>query len=61
MIPIKGKRYEWPLNNYDSRKKDGLFTGEYDKYNGNPLLMTKNGEVWSIPVEDLTLKGGKTK
>ena len=51
---IKGKRYKWLINNYENKKKDGLFTGEYDKANGNAILLTRNGERWSIPVEDLT-------
>ena len=49
----KGKRYEWFINNYENKKKSGLFIGEYDKANGNALLMTKNGEIWSIPEDDL--------
>ena len=53
---IPGKRYEWYINNVDNRKKNGLFTGEYDKKNGNALLMTRNGEMWSIPVKDLQIK-----
>lgn len=50
---IKGKRYEWYINNYENKKKNGLFIGEYDKANGNAILLTRNGEEWSIPVEDL--------
>lgn len=55
MVPVKGKRYEWHINNYDDRKKNGLFTGEYDKNNGNAILLTKNGETWSICVENLSV------
>lgn len=55
MVPVKGKRYEWYINNYDNRKKNGLFTGEYDKNNGNAILLTKNGETWSICVENLSV------
>ena len=51
---IKGKRYEWYINNYEDKKKNGLFTGEYYK-NGNAKLLTRNGEEWSIPVEDLKI------
>lgn len=54
---IKGKRYEWYINNCENKKKDGLFTGEYDKANGNAILLTRNGEEWSVPVEDLKIKG----
>jgi hypothetical protein len=54
-VLILGKRYEWYINNIDDRKKDGLFTGEFYK-NGNAKLLTRNGEEWSIPVEDLKLK-----
>ncbi len=36
-----GKRYWFPLNNYTDRKKSGLFTGEFDKNNGNAILMAK--------------------
>lgn len=52
----KGKRYEWYINNYERKKKDGLFIGEYDKTNGNAILLTRNGEKWSVPVEDLKIK-----
>lgn len=50
---IQGKRYEWYINNYEDKKKNGLFTGEYDKSNGNAILLTRYGERWSVPVEDL--------
>lgn len=56
MLPIKGKRYEWHINNYENKKKDGLFTGEFDKANGNAILLTRNGEEWSVPVKDLKIK-----
>lgn len=36
-------------------KKNGLFTGNYDKNNGNALFMTKNGDTWSIPEKDCVL------
>ena len=48
----KGKRYAWYINNYENKMKNGLFTGNFDK-NNNSILMTKNEEVWSIPVKDL--------
>lgn len=49
---IIGKRYEWYINNYEDKKKNGLFTGEYYK-NGNAKLLTRNGEEWSVPVKNL--------
>lgn len=49
----KGKRYWWYINNYENKIKSGLFAGEYDINNGNALLITKNGEHWSIPEKDL--------
>ena len=53
---IQGKRYEWPVSNIPADGvKNGLFTGQYDKNNGNALLMTKNGETWSVPEHDCTL------
>ena len=55
---IKGKRYEWFMNSYENKKADGLFTGEYDKNNGNAILLTRNGDKWSIPVKHLSLKRG---
>lgn len=59
---MKGKRYEWYINNVKDKKKDGLFTGEYDKRNGNALLLTRNGETWSIPEKELKMvKKKKTK
>lgn len=51
---IKGKRYKWCINNYENKIKDGLFTGEYDKVNGNAILLTRSGEEWSVPTEELT-------
>lgn len=48
-----GKRYWWYINNYENKIKSGLFTGEYNKKNGNAILLTKNGECWSIPERDL--------
>ena len=53
----KGKRYYWNINNYSDKIKTGLFTGDFDPNNGNAILMTKSGETWSIPIENL--KGGK--
>ena len=56
MSLIPGKRYEWPVSNIPADgKKNGLFIGIYDKNNGNALLMTKNGDTWSIPEEDCIL------
>ena len=49
----KGKRYWWYINNYENKIKSGLFTGEYDEKNENAILLTKNGEYWSIPEKDL--------
>ncbi len=49
----KGKRYTWYINNYEDKIKSGLFTGNFDKNNGNAILMTKEGETWSIPLQDL--------
>jgi hypothetical protein len=55
MSLIQGKRYTWDINNYEDKTKSGLFTGEYDKHNGNAILITKNGERWSVPSKDLIL------
>ena len=53
---IVGKRYCWLIRiPGDGKYKTGLFTGEYDT-NGNAILMTKNGEVWSIPIKNLKNK-----
>ena len=42
MSLIPGKRYEWPKSNIPAEgKANGLFTGNYDKNNGNALFMTK--------------------
>lgn len=49
----KGKRYSWYINNYENKLKSGLFTGDFDRNNGNAILMTKSGEVWSIPLTNL--------
>ena len=49
----KGKRYTWYINNYENKIQNGLFTGDFDKNNGNALLITKSGEIWSIPLENL--------
>lgn len=52
---IEGKRYMWPSSNVPgSRWVNGLFTGEY-KDNGNAILMTKDGETWSVPVDECQL------
>ena len=50
-----GKRYWFPLNNYNNVKMSGLFTGEFDK-NGNAIMATKVNELWSIPPKDLKEK-----
>lgn len=50
---IKGKRYWWYINNYENKIKSGLYTGRYDMNNSNALLLTKNGEYWSVPQKDL--------
>jgi len=50
-----GKRYEWPVTiPFDGRKKSGLFTGKY-KENGNAILITKDGQRWSVPPENCYL------
>lgn len=57
---IPGKRYEWciyaHINPDDVTNpkflRNGLFTAEYDK-NGSALLITREGEEWSVPVENL--------
>ena len=52
MSLIPGKRYEWPISNIPSDgKRNGLFTGSYDKENGNALFLTKNG----VPERDCVL------
>lgn len=53
---VKGKRYEWIVKTFRTiprKHKNGLFTGEFDPTNGNALLITKNGEEWSVPSSDL--------
>ena len=45
----RGKKYKWRLT---KGTKSGVFIGEYDD-SGNAIMKTKNGEVWSIPVEDI--------
>lgn len=47
-----GKRYWFYINDYDGSYKSGLLTGEKEE-NGNVILMTKTGERWSIPPENL--------
>lgn len=54
----QGKRYWWYINNYENKVKSGLFTGEYNK-NNNAILLTKNGECWSIPEKDLLERNPK--
>ena len=59
---IKGKRYWWYINNYEDRTQTGIFTGQYNYYNGNPIFITKFGERWAIPIEDVNIKKkGKKK
>lgn len=53
MTITRGKRYWWNVDNYSDRIKSGLFTGSFDPKNGNAILMTKSGETWSIPIEEL--------
>ena len=49
---IAGKRYTWPTSNMrGARWVNGLFTGEYDKTNGNAILMTRDGERWNVPID----------
>ena len=51
---IAGKRYMWPVDNrIGARVVNGLFTGER-KDNGNVVLVTKDGEHWSVP-EDVVM------
>ena len=52
---IAGKRYMWPAKPqvHGTRWVNGLFTGEYDSVNGNAILMTANGERWSVPTEEI--------
>lgn len=47
---IKSKRY-WFLN--INIIYSGLFTGEYDKSNGNPIFCRHNGDLWIVPVENV--------
>lgn len=58
---MPGKRYWFYIDNWSNRKKDGLFTGDYDPNNGNALLMSKNGDTWSIPVKHLHKSRRKDK
>ena len=53
---VEGKRYMWPSqpNKPGTRWVNGLFTGEY-KSNGNAILITKDGERWSVPVDECQL------
>lgn len=52
---VAGKRYYFPINNYGGVLKSGLFTGRFD-VNASAILMTREGEMWSIPVKDLCIK-----
>jgi hypothetical protein len=54
---ITGKRYMWPAKPQvrGTRWVNGLFTGEYDPANGNAILVTTNGERWSVPVEECAI------
>ena len=54
-----GKRYWW---NISGIRREALFTGNYDKNNGNAILQDKN-TTWSIPKENLHLikKGKRVK
>ena len=52
---IPGKRYKWLTVIPGDKYRDGLFTGEYDKNNGNAILMTRNGETWSVPEKNCIL------
>ena len=56
----KGKRYWWYFHNERNKIKSGLFTGEYEK-NGNAILLTKNGDSWSLPCEILLNKEPRLK
>ena len=47
-----GKRYWW---NISGVRRDALFTGYYDKNNGNAILQDSKSGSWSIPVEELHL------
>ena len=49
----KGKKYSWYIDNYENKTKNGLFTGDFDKNNGNAILTTEEGKTWSIPLKDL--------
>lgn len=52
-----GKRYWW---NVCGIRREAIFTGRYDKRNGNAILQGRSG-LWSIPEEELTLSTGKRK
>ena len=58
---IPGKRYWWYIDNITDCKRTGLFTGEYDYRNGNPVFKTKCGDRWSIPMEQVHMKTKKGK
>ena len=55
IIKLKvGKRYWWYIIADIKRHiRSGFFTGKYSKYSGDPILLTKEGDSWSIPIEDL--------
>ena len=59
--PMKaGKRYHFPITNYNGVMKSALFTGRYDR-NGCAIMQANNGDLWSIPLHDLYIpsKGKK--
>lgn len=45
-----GKKYWWSVCGV---RREGLFTGNYDKRTGNAILSGRSGS-WSVPVEKLT-------
>jgi hypothetical protein len=59
MVLIAGKRYKFynSINgstgtpHSKSRLISALFTGEYDKDNGNALFVDNGGNTWSVPKE----------
>ena len=54
---IAGQKYYW---NVCGIRRVALFTGRYDKKNGNAILQGRSG-MWSIPEDALTpvKKGNK--
>lgn len=55
-----GKRYYFPITNYNGVMKSALFTGEFD-INGCAIMQSNSGELWSIPLCDLCIFPGKKK